>query len=178
MLTAEVFNWTGHVLVTPRTSLAHALKRSESSFTGVYLLLGEGEDGEPMVYIGEGENIANRIKSHDANKDWWDQAVLITSAANNLHKAHVQYLEARLVEQAANVATTKLENNTKPTLPSLSEGARANMESFLDYLFMVLPAVRIDTFLSKTRPSVPTQSSDSHNESSTIFELIMKKENI
>ena len=35
MLTAEVFGWTGHVLVTPRIRLPEALKRKESSYTGV-----------------------------------------------------------------------------------------------------------------------------------------------
>ncbi|MBT6892206.1 MAG: GIY-YIG nuclease family protein, partial [Gammaproteobacteria bacterium] len=40
MLTAEVFNWTGHVLVTPRTRLKEALARTECSYTGIYLLLG------------------------------------------------------------------------------------------------------------------------------------------
>jgi len=65
MLTAEVFGWTGHVLVTPRTRLSAALKRKESAYTGVYILLGE-QDEKPLAYIGEGENIANRIKSHDA----------------------------------------------------------------------------------------------------------------
>ncbi|SOB78125.1 hypothetical protein SAMN04488490_3978 [Marinobacter sp. LV10R510-11A] len=34
MLTAEVFNWTGHVLMTPRTQLSAALKRSKSNQTG------------------------------------------------------------------------------------------------------------------------------------------------
>ena len=31
MLTAEVFGWTGHILVAPRTRLPDALKRKESS---------------------------------------------------------------------------------------------------------------------------------------------------
>jgi len=34
MLTAEVFNWTGHVLVTPRTQIGAALARKEAQFTG------------------------------------------------------------------------------------------------------------------------------------------------
>jgi len=34
MLTAKVFNWTGHVLMTPRTQLSAALKRSKSNQTG------------------------------------------------------------------------------------------------------------------------------------------------
>ena len=98
MLTAEVFGWTGHILVAPRTRLPEALKRKESSHTGVYILLGE-QDEEPLAYIGEGESIAARIKSHDAKKDWWTRVVLITSAANNLHKAHVQYLNQGLCKK-------------------------------------------------------------------------------
>ncbi|WP_291833767.1 GIY-YIG nuclease family protein [Brevundimonas sp.] len=152
MLTAEVFNWTGHVLVTPRTRLKEALARTQSSFTGVYLLLGE-RDGKPLAYIGEGEDIAARMKSHEANKDWWTTAVLVTSAANNLHKAHAKFLESRLVEEARKVGVMPLDNGNTPPRPGLSESARANMEAFLDYLFMVLPAVRIDMFVQKVRPS-------------------------
>lgn len=154
MLTAEVFNWTGHVLVTPRTRLKEALARPQSSFTGVYLLLGE-RDGKPLAYIGEGEDIAARMKSHEANKDWWTTVVLVTSAANNLHKAHAKFLESRLVEEARNVGVMPLDNGNTPPRPGLSESARANMESFLDYLFMVLPAVRIDMFVQNVRPAEP-----------------------
>ena len=175
MLTAEVFGWTGHILVAPRTKLVEALKRKESSFTGVYILLGELEE-EPLAYIGEGENIANRIKSHDAKKDWWTRAILITSAANNLHKAHVQYLEARLVNEAINASETKLENGTNPSLPSLSESAQANMESFIEQLLMVLPAIRVDLFTSKAKPK-SVKNSKLPNEN-PIFELILKKEGV
>lgn len=178
MLTAEVFGWTGHILVAPRTRLPAALKRKESSYTGVYILLGDLE-GEPLAYIGEGENISNRIKSHDAKKDWWSRAVLITSAANNLHKAHVQYLESRLVSEGINAGNAKLENSTHPTLPSLSEAARANMEGFLDQLLMVFPAVRVDLFSTGAVPDsddVPSGSESQKDE--TIFELTLKKEGI
>lgn len=154
MLTAEVFNWTGHVLVAPRTRLKEALARTQSSFTGVYLLIGE-RDGKPLAYIGEGEDIAARMKSHEASKDWWSTAVFVTSAANNLHKAHAKFLESRLVEEARKVGVMPLDNGNTPPRPGLSESARANMEAFLDYLFMVLPAVRIDMFVQKMRPTGP-----------------------
>lgn len=178
MLTAEVFGWTGHILVAPRTRLPEALKRKESSYTGVYILLGELEE-EPLAYIGEGENIANRIKSHDAKKDWWTRAVLITSAANNLHKAHVQYLEARLVKEGISASNTKLENNTNPSLPSLSEAAQANMEAFIEQLLMVLPAIRVDLFTSKAKPDKPDAIEQSQTaKESPVFELTLKKEGI
>jgi hypothetical protein len=175
MLTAEVFNWTGHVLVTPRTRLKEALARTECSYTGIYLLLGE-ENEELLLYVGEGENIANRIKNHDANKDWWTTCVMVTSQANNLHKAHVQYLESRLVEEAQIVGLAKLENGTQPKAPTLSEADISNMENFLEHLLMVLPAVRVDVFLRKTRPSSsPSEARDTYE---TVFELVLKKENI
>src|SRR4051812_46764991 len=87
MLTAEVFDWTGHILVAPRTQLSDALKRKEARFTGVYLLFGE-KDGEQTLYVGESEDIGERIKNHDAKKDWWTQAVIVVTAANTLNKAH------------------------------------------------------------------------------------------
>ncbi|MBS1301663.1 GIY-YIG nuclease family protein [Loktanella sp. SALINAS62] len=151
MLTAEVFNWTGHVLRTPRTQIAKALARQESGYTGVYILIGD-RDGEPLAYIGEAEDMRHRIKKHVAEKDWWNEAILITTSANNLHKAHVKYLESRLVELARQVGNTALDNGNQPTRSSLSEAATTNMEAFLDTLGMVLPAIRVDLFLTKARP--------------------------
>lgn len=150
MLTAEMFNWTGHVLMTPRTQLSQALARSEASYAGVYLLLGE-QDGQERLYVGEGEDISARTKSHDVNKDWWTTAVLVTTAGNKLNKAHVRYLEARLIEQARSVGRTPLDNGTSPARPSLSEADIAKMEAFLENILVVLPAVRVDAFIQRVR---------------------------
>ncbi len=152
MLTAEVFNWTGHVLRIPRTQLREGLARKEASYTGVYLLLGEKES-QPLAYIGETEELGARLRGHAKQKDWWETAVLITTAANNLHKAHVKYLESRLVEIAYGIRAIELENGNIPPKSSLSEADQANMESFLDTLQMVLPAIRVDMFMDKSRPS-------------------------
>jgi hypothetical protein len=59
-----------------------------------------------MAYIGEVENIAERIRTHDTRKDWWTTAVLVTTSANELNKTHVKYLEARLIENARWVGRT------------------------------------------------------------------------
>jgi hypothetical protein len=155
MLTAEVFGWAGHVLMTPRTQLSAALKRTEAHYTGVYLLIGEDDNG-PLAYIGESEDIGGRIKNHDTKKDWWTTAILITSAANNLHKAHVKYLESRLVEEARRIGKIALDKGNTPPRSSLNVGGEANMESFLEHILMVLPALRIDCFLAHTRPNSPS----------------------
>jgi len=176
MLTAQVFGWTGHLLVFPRMRLSEALKREQSSYTGIYILLDDTEEGF-TAYIGEGENIANRIKSHDAKKDWWTRAVLVTSAANNLHKAHVQYLEARLVEEGIKANNTVFDNGNKPNPASLSEADCANMEAFIEQLLMILPAIRVDIFTSKAKPDnsiVDLKPKEERIE----FELTLKKEGI
>ncbi|MCF6292816.1 MAG: GIY-YIG nuclease family protein, partial [Robiginitomaculum sp.] len=172
MLTAEVFGWTGHILMIPRTELAKGPQRKESRHTGVYLLIGEDEQGQ-LAYIGEAENVASRIKDHDSKKDWWTSVVLITSTANNLHKAHAKYLEARLVEITQSVGKIKLENGNAPSRPSLSESAIANMEVFLEHILLVLPALRVDFLLSKARPSA--RSMEIQSEKPVIeFELVSK----
>lgn len=177
MLTAEVFNWTGHVLMTPRTQISEALKRKEARYTGVYLLFGERE-GEPFAYIGEAEDVSERIRNHDTRKDWWSTAILVTSAANNLNKAHVKYLEARLIEEARAVGKVALENGNLPSRSGLSEAAQANMEAFLAHILMVLPALRIDSFLKNTRPALQTADQARVAAVAPLFELQTPKHGI
>ncbi len=157
MVTAELFNWTGHVLMFPRTQLSAALARGEASYAGVYLLLGD-QNGEPFAYIGEGEDIGARIRQHDVRKEWWTSAVLVTASANKLNKAHVRYLEARLIGYAKAIGHTPLDNLTAPVLPILSEADIAKMEAFLENLLIVLPAVRVDMFIKRTRSARPAMS--------------------
>lgn len=177
MLTAEMFNWTGHVLMTPRTRLSAALARKEAGFTGVYLLLGEKE-GAPPAYIGESESIAARIRSHDTAKDWWTSAVPITTAANNLNKAHVKYLEARLVEEALSAARVTLDNGNTPPRPGLNEAAVSNMESFLGYVFTILPALGVSLFVRNVRPALSQPAPEPGKADLPTFRLVNKKNNI
>lgn len=154
MITAELFNWTGHVFVTPRTRLTEALKREEAGYAGVYLLLGEKE-GQDFAYIGEAEDLGVRLKQHAAasDKDWWETAVLVSASANRLNKAHVKYLEARLIVMAREIGHTPLHNGNSPKLPGLTEADIAKMEAFLASLMVVLPAIRVDMFIQRSRPA-------------------------
>jgi hypothetical protein len=114
------------------------------------------------------------MKDHVSKKDWWTSAVLVSTTGDSLHKAHVKYLEARLVEQAKTVGSMTLENGTTPTRASLSEAHVANMEAFLDTLFIVLPALRIDMFLDRKRKT-ETSKSEQISSDAPQFELINKK---
>ncbi|MBL4832230.1 MAG: GIY-YIG nuclease family protein [Aliivibrio sp.] len=178
MLTAQVpFKWTGHVLMTRRSQIKEALDRKETSRTGIYILLGENDDG-PLAYIGETEEIRERIKQHTNKKDWWDTAILITDSDDQLNKAHVKYLESRLIDIARTIGKVKLENGTTPPLPSLTEAAICNMEGFLENVLLVLPALRIDFFLADTRPGIKIEKVVEQRLASPVFVLHTKKHGI
>ncbi|MCA2007217.1 GIY-YIG nuclease family protein [Tritonibacter mobilis] len=177
MLTAEVFNWTGHVLRIPRTQLAEGLSRPQAKQTGVYLLLGQDDTGT-KGYIGETENMSQRIAQHAREKDWWDIAVLITASGDALHKAHVKYLEARLLEAASAAKNGAVENGNTPLGASLNEAATANMESFLETLHMILPAIKVDFFQTRTRPSINVSVRSQTSNAAPRFVLQLPKHGI
>jgi hypothetical protein len=63
LLTAEIMNWTGHIVAAPRSDLARLLGREETSRTGVYVLLGDDPEalGQQLAYIGEGDEVRDRL---------------------------------------------------------------------------------------------------------------------
>lgn len=136
----EKSNWTGVGLVFPQALYAEARKRPELQRTGVYLLVGPGESVQlPKLYIGEGDPILPRLNQHESKKDWWTHAVAFTSKDQNLNKAHIQYLESRLVQLAAQAKRCQLDNCNTPLAPSLSEADRADAESFLHDILLCMP---------------------------------------
>lgn len=171
ILTAEIVNWTGHTLAGPRTRLEDALKREELRRTGVYLIYGESYASDlPSVYVGEGDEIATRIRAHskDDDKDYWDRFVAITSKDMNLTKAHVKYLEGRIIRLLNEAKKCLVKNKTEPTFDRLPEADISDMETFLEELQLVLPVIGID-FLRKPKAPISTKSQPSELE--TVFVL-------
>lgn len=115
------------------------------------MLWGPGKDGRlPRVYVGEGDVVLPRLEQHAKQKDFWTHAAVFTSKDQNLNKAHVQYLEARLVRLAAEAKRAELDNGNVPQLPALSEADAADAEGFLADLLLCLPLVGI-MFFEKAR---------------------------
>jgi hypothetical protein len=96
VLTAEIMNWTGHVLSAQRASLVEILRRPEANRTGIYFLVGSDPDrlGQSIVYIGESDNVGDRLTQHnrDEGKNFWESTCIVTNKDANLTKAHVRYL--------------------------------------------------------------------------------------
>jgi hypothetical protein len=143
----EKSNWSGRGLVFPRTLFGRAKSRPDVERAGVYVLVGETADSPvPLVYIGEGDPVRPRFEKHGRDKDFWTRGVMFTSKDENLHKAHVQHLEARLVALAIASKRCSLDNINVPQPPSLSESDVAEAEGFLDNMLLCLPILGFHFF--------------------------------
>ena len=154
----EKSNWTGLGLVFPRSEFPEVRQRPELKRTGVYMLWGPGESGQlPRLYVGEGDVVLPRLDQHAKSKDFWTHAVVFTSKDQNLNKAHVQYLESRLVALANEAKRCELDNGNVPQPPALSEADTADAEAFLDDLLLCLPVVGLALF---EKPRTGARSGD------------------
>ena len=161
LLTAEIMNWTGHVLTGPRSKLAELIQRPECSRTGVYFLVGPDPENSlrSLVYIGESDDVAKRLKQHNqpedkGGKDFWERVCLVTSKDQNLTKAHVKHLESLLLGIAGRLGHCVLVNGTAHEYGrSLPESDRADMAFFLEQIRTVLPVLGLEFLRERISPS-------------------------
>ena len=153
--TAELSNWTGKAVAGPRSEFEKLIKREESTSSGVYFLSGTDPDtNQSAIYIGEAESIKDRIKSH-LSKDFWNNIVYFITKDENLTKAHIRYLEGRLIDIAKIADRLKVMNN-QSSGAKLPESDREDMEVFLGKMLQVLPVLGIEAFVQRT----PQEESD------------------
>ncbi|WP_108396044.1 GIY-YIG nuclease family protein [Devosia submarina] len=148
LITAEIINWTGRVLVAPRERLAELVRRPEADKTGVYILLGDAPDPSVRrtIYVGESDIVGRRIVQHskDEQKDFFERVCLITSSDQNITKAHVRYLESRITQIARESGRAHVLNANDPPPGAMPESDLADMEFFLEQLKTVLPVLGFD----------------------------------
>jgi Domain of unknown function (DUF4357) len=155
--TAEISNWTGKAIAAPRTELDELLQREELDKAGVYILSGSDPlSGSPRAYIGEAEVIRERLKQHKT-KEFWISAIVFVSKDENLTKAHVRYLENRVLTEAAQVGRCTLEQN-QPGGAKLPESDREDMEVFLSHIRQLLPVLGSDLLIPVGQPAAKQQS--------------------
>ncbi len=140
---AKLSNWVGQAIVIPRNKLREVRTRPEINKPAVYFLIGKETEEAllPSVYIGEAENLLNRLTTHDNRIDFWQTVVAFISEGDNLTKAHVKYLESKCLALANQIKRCELKNGADSSLPSLSETDTAEMEEFLSNLKLLLSAL-------------------------------------
>lgn len=147
---AEISNWTGKAIASPRSELEEVLKREEMSQSGIYFLIGRDPDtNEPLAYIGEAEVVRDRIRQH-RDKEFWVQIILFVSKDENLTKSHIRYLEGKLIEEANAIRRFKIQNgqNSGSRLP---EADRNDMDVFLTRVRQLLPVLGCDILAPRVK---------------------------
>jgi hypothetical protein len=152
----EKSNWTGVGVVCPRPRFTSVKDRKEFARAGVYVLVGPSDSSDrPLVYVGEGDPVRTRLEDHHSRKDFWTVSYFFTSKDSNLNKAHIEYLEHRLIVLAKDAKRSQLDNANLPTAPSLSEAEQSDVESFLDEMLLCFPVLGVTIF---ERPEIiPTK---------------------
>ena len=162
LITAELSNWNGKAIKIPRIEVA-ACNRNDIAQAGVYFLFCKEDDGSDSVYIGEAENVKERLIQHlrdyqsEKEKYYWSTAVIFIG--RDLNKALIRYLEHRFVEIARSskrylVLTKNTYRNTV-----MKESQIAVMEEFVDNVKVLINALGykvLEPFAQAESPSTKT----------------------
>jgi len=158
---ADKVRWNVHAILCPR-SLFRAVKTNEEfSRPGVYILSSDYEEERPfprIIYIGEGDPTRPRLEQHDRKKEFWTSLILFTAKdtdKDKLNKAHVQYLESRLVWLAKKVKRCVVTNGNDPQLPTLADAETAAMEVFLKEMLHICDLLDLTAFDVDSPPLLP-----------------------
>ena len=135
LITAELSNWNGKAIKIPRIEVA-SCGREDIKQAGVYFLFCKEDDESDSVYIGEAENVKERLCQHlrdyqtEKEEYYWNCAVIFIG--RDLNKALIRYLENRLVEIARECrrCTVLTKNTYKNTV--MKESQISTMEEFID----------------------------------------------
>lgn len=162
LITAELSNWNGKALKIPRIEVA-ACNRDDITQAGVYFLFCKEDDGSDSVYIGEAENVKERLVQHirdyqaEKEKYYWNAAVIFIG--RDLNKALIRYLENRFVEIARVCKRYKVLTKNTYRNTVMKESQIAVMEEFVDNVKILIntlgykvldPLVQTDTDASVT----------------------------
>ena len=113
----------------------------------IYLLFGSDEKtGRQVVYIGQasvrknGEGILYRLMEHNRNpkKDYWNEAIAITTSNDSLGPTEISYLEHRFCQLANEAKRYEVKNENDPTPGNPSEEKMSELEDFIDYARVVV----------------------------------------
>lgn len=160
-------NWTGITYKIPSIMLKESKSIKELKFSGIYFLFGEDEEsGSPLVYIGQaikrknGKGILNRLVEHRNKEDgdWWNMAVVFTTAVNTFGPTELNYLEHHFYRMAIEAGRYKLRNGNDPNPGNLTEEKESEVREFIEYAKLLMGVFGFKVF-EPMRP-VPENSSD------------------
>jgi hypothetical protein len=172
---AEIVNWTGQALAVPRNRVKELGDWEESQKPGVYFLFGiDSETDNDAVYIGEAEQVASRIYQHLSGKDFWNEVICFTNKDENLTKAHVKYLESRLVVLTNQAKRFEVLNGNQPSQTILPRGDRDAMEEFIGNIRLLIGALGYRLLEPLAKHQYDIENADQHEASIPVDTFTLK----
>lgn len=144
--------WSGVALCFPRSNFkSEAMGRDEMQRPGVYVLWGDGEDGQMLLYIGETDSLADRLNTHfsDDAKEFWNETIILTTIDGSLNKAHVLFIESELIRMAQTIASTRefnVLNSRTSQPPNLTERDISVAQCFLNSALLCVAIAGVPFF--------------------------------
>jgi len=160
-------DWKGSALSFARHDFverADLRKRlAKDGGAGVYMLVGETDEGKPQIYVGEtGSNVYGRLDIHSKpeennGKAFWTRALVFGGLDDDLGKSEVVLVEKELIKiasaaAAADRGTVENKNGViKPTATAKGDGATdaggsIAIKPFLAGLLELLPFMGVTLF--------------------------------
>ena len=115
------------VICCPRNNLENLYEIMEKrNRIAVYFLVGFNEEKNiDEIYVGETEDIVERLKQHNKNKDFWQKVFFVVDNNGFLTKSHVKYLENLFYNKIKSAGKIFLNNDSEPTKSYIDEAAKA-----------------------------------------------------
>lgn len=149
IIECQVDDWFGISYKIPRNKLKEASSLEYIKNTGVYILFGDDENtAEKIAYIGEAEDIYNRLSQHNKNKDFWNECIVFVSKDNSLNKAHIKYIEHELYEMSKKARRYIIKNESNPTKSSLNNADEIRVEKFISKIKIIANMFGYKLFIS------------------------------
>lgn len=139
-----ISNWTGIGFNIPRSYVELCGDRQELTYSGIYFLLGNDEDGNDTFYVGQADvrknkkGVLNRATEPHPEIDYWHTVVTITTKDNSLSGTKISYLENKFFNEAKNANRYLVKNLKEPSLGNPSEEEEAEMDEFIDYVKLLV----------------------------------------
>ncbi|MDY3195494.1 MAG: GIY-YIG nuclease family protein [Paracholeplasma sp.] len=122
-------------------------QKRELDNMGCYILLGRDDDGSHAVYIGETENLYDRLVSHKREKDFWDSVYTIQNLGGTFDKAHLTYLEQLMIEKAKVTDRYRVLNGNKGKKTRIPESKMNECLIYFDTIQTLVKALGFHLFM-------------------------------
>jgi hypothetical protein len=158
---AELTTRIVQAISVPRTHLKEFYARPEAQHVGTYFLFG-GEDGrsKPIAYMGQTEDLKQRLRQHDANKEFWTRAVILISRTQSFTQAHIKWLEWHSIAKTKEANRYQLENGNLASEPFVTEAIQADLWEIFETGALLLQSLGYLLF----QPLIGTTDGDRSDE--------------